>query len=1138
MKIFFRNFNYLKDFSKSRKLLILIFLNFNLLSYQSFANSKVELSLKFNFSMKDVTIGHVLDYVESKSNYYFFLKQDNLLDKKVTVNYKDATVKDVLNKLLNETSYTYIIVDHYITIVPKTNKQPSEFTIKGIVKDEQGSPIPGVSVSVKGSTNGTITDPDGKFVLNIRNENVILKFSFIGMSDLETNADINNNMEIVMKSSVIDINEVVVTALGIKRDEKALGYAIQKIDGEELNTVKGIDIQTSLTGKVAGLLVNNTTEFAQESSIKIRGEEPLLVIDGVPYGDMSLRDIPSDDIKDINVLKGATASALYGYKGASGVIMITTKKDSRNKGFDVSINSGTMVNAGFLAIPKVQSTFGREITTSTNTINRYSTGSWGVPFEGQSIIQWDPESKSLKEMAYLARGKDNFKNYLEQGFILNNNVSLAYQGEKGSLRSSFTWVKNNGQYPNSILNKYTYSLSGNVKLGDFTLSSSMMFNKQKSPNIGFNGYTSYDPMYSLLIWSTTDWDVRQYKNYWLVTNESQNNSYLSTNNNPYFDRYERIHSLDKDVLNGFISMDYNILPWLETTWRTGFDTYSNHQEVRISQGSYVSAGNATVLDEGGSTIWGESQKGSFNTGLGRKYSINSDFIVEINHKFNRFNIDGFVGSTIFYNQYEGIESMTQGGLSIPGFYSLDSSEDAVETNSVLERKQVNSLYGRLAASWKDMIFIDGTLRNDWSSTLPASTRSYLYPSLSLSYVISEMLPKSNWLDFLKVSGSWAKSKTPAGIYEINNAYSITTSAWASLNSASYPDVIRGSEVSPESSTSFEVGANMKVLRKLASLDVSYYQKKMYDFLEEASISTASGFSSNYINTDEIETRKGVEIVLNVNPIRKNNWNWDFSLNWSTYAQYYTKIDPDYSEDYPWIAEGKRTDHYVSYDFLKDSQGNIIYSNGLPKYSSYYSLFGYSDPDWIWGANSRLKYKNLSLSVSLDGRVGGLCQSSTEIYLWRTGNHPNSITDERFQDAVDTETGHYIGDGVKVVSGEATYDSYGNITSDTREYATNDVAVKYSNYINQIHTGTAWGGNPSPGDILDNTFLKLREVSLTYNFSASICDKIAAKNASLSFVGQNVFLWARDFKYSDPDAGKDDFSDPSIRYLGMNIKLTF
>jgi TonB-linked SusC/RagA family outer membrane protein len=1115
--------------------LTIILLLFAILS--STAGSSYSQTVRISVKMTDATLVDVFREIERTSEFGFFFKNEELdMNKRVSIDLTNATIDDILRNILID-NYSYQIVDKNI-IVTKSNANSAvqQKPVTGKVTDASGLPIPGVSVVLKGSTTGTITDVNGNFSLSNIPEDQILQFSFVGMKTQQVNVGSQTNLTIILEIETFGVDEVVVTALGFKREEKALGYSVQKVSGNLINTVKGINVGTSLTGRIAGLLVTNSTEFTAEPVIQIRGEDPLLIIDGVPYGNMSLSDIPSDDIENINILKGATASALYGYRGAGGAIMVTTKKGSANKGLTVSVNSGTMFNAGYLAIPETQSTYGRKVTTATNTYVGSGSGSWGPALEGQDVIQWDPISKSYQTMAYLPRGKDNFSNFLEQGYILNNNISVIHQSENGSIRSSATWVNNKGQYPNSNFDKVTYSLGGDLKLNKFTLSSSVSYNKQTSPNIGFSGYKGYDPMYNILIWASPDYDIRDYKDYWLVKNESQNNSYTSTNNNPYFDRNERTHSVDRDIFNGNLAISYDLKPWLKATFRTGYDTYSDRQEITISVGSLQGGGNSKVL-ENGTEIWGESKKGSYNIGIGRGYSTNNDLILSGEKKFGDFSLDGLLGGTLYYTQDEGIEARTQGGLSIPGYYSLKASINSAVVNSVIYKRQVNSMFGRMAGSWKNMVYVEGTLRNDWSSTLSESTRSYLYPSVASSFIVSELLPEKDWLSLWKLRGSWTSSKTPAGIYSINSVYTITTNAWDDLSSATYPTSIRGTDVKPESSSTFEFGSVVNIFKNRASLDVSYYSKRMYDFLESATVSSASGYNSSYVNTDEEITRRGIEITANLTPIKNNDWQWDLSFNWTKYAKYYTKLDAQYTADKPWIKEGERADPYVLLDFQKDTEGNIIYSNGLPVYSSYYSLFGYSDPDWIWGLSSSLKYKNLTLNISADGRVGGLAQTTTEMYMWYSGNHPNSVTDERYLDA-SLGTSNYTGDGVKVVSGSATYDTDGAITSDTREYAANDVAVKYESYIKRIHKGTAWGGVPSPLDAYSTTFLKIREVSLSYDLPKNLYSLLGAKGGSVSAIGQNIFLWAKDFKYSDPDGGTENFSDPSQRYIGFNIKLTF
>ena len=437
--------------------------------------------IKMDILANEVSVKEVLKMVESKSSYRFFYSDDfKILDRMVSFNVKNSSLKEIMKMLLEQTSASYMVLENNIVVISPYTLQQQK--VSGIITDAAtGEPIIGANIVLEGTTTGVISDVNGKYSIDVPDNKSVLLVSFIGyVSERIIANQANINIRLVPEIKTLD--EVVVTALGIKRSEKALGYSVQKVTGDNLTTVKGVDVATSLTGKVSGLMVKNSTEFTSEPSIQIRGENPLLVIDGVPYGNMSLRDIPSDDIENISVLKGATASALYGYRGASGAIMVTTRKGTASKGLSVSLNSSTMFAAGYLAIPEMQSTYGRVVNTANNTYARSADGAWGIPLDGREVIQWDPVSKSLKAMPYLPIGKDNFKNFLEQGFVLNNNVSAVQQGEFGSLRASVTWVENKGQYPNSIFDKITYSIGGDIKINKFTLSSSMAYNKHFSPH--------------------------------------------------------------------------------------------------------------------------------------------------------------------------------------------------------------------------------------------------------------------------------------------------------------------------------------------------------------------------------------------------------------------------------------------------------------------------------------------------------------------------------------------------------------------------------------------------------------------------------------------------------------------------------
>jgi TonB-linked SusC/RagA family outer membrane protein len=1135
-----------------------------------FANDGYSQNARLTLSVNGVSLEDFLAKIEEQSEFRFFYTGNIDVERKVSGNFKNERITEILDKVGKAAGIKYEVMGRQIVLSPTpaeivtTVSAQQQKTVTGKVTDDAGLPLPGVTVVVKGTTNGTVTNMDGIFSLENIPGNATLQFSFVGMKSQEIVVGNRTTINLVMEEETFGIDEVVVTALGIKREEKALGYSVQKIGGENLQKVTGIDVGTSLTGKVAGVLVQNSSDFNVEPTLTVRGEtDPLIVIDGIAYSNKKLNDIPAQDIESITVLKGATASALYGFRGEKGAILIATKNGSTNKtGVTVDLNSNTMFNAGFIAIPEKQSVYGRG-TAYLYDLN--SDQSWGTFLDGTVRKQWDPIAKEFRDYEYLPVGKDNFNNFLEPGYITNNNVSVAFNGGTVALRTSLNWTQNKGRYPNSLLSKYSYTIGGDINLEKFKLTSNMSYTKRESPNMGSNGYTSYDPMYTLLIWSSADFNILDYKNnYWIKPGQLQNNhfgydyaadKYSGKNqNNPYFDRFERTNETSRDIFNADLTMSYDVADWLKATVRSGLDFFVDRGQLRISQGSYTSSGNTGI--PGNPYTWNGSRTGAYLTGKTQGFSINSDFLLTGNQSFlDNFDAEYLAGGTIFYDRNDNINAETVGGISIPGYFSLNASVNPASVAESKVARQVNSLFGRLALSWNKLIYLDLTVRNDWVSMLanpnvPKSDRSYFYPSVSGSFVVSELLPEStkDWLDLLKFRGSWTDAKTAPGPYAINSVFSVYPGTWNDLNGASAPSALYLNSYSPNAYTTKEVGVQAMLFKKRVTADLTYYSKLTFDILKNGPLTSASGYTGIYLNTDEERANRGWEVAVTTTPVKTKDLEWDVNLNWSTYKQVFTKLDSLYTSNYgkPWVNVGSRTDAFTLQDYLRVPSGefagqHIYNTSGRIMRSSYTTLYGYSSPDWLWGVSSTLRYKNFSLYASLDGVVGGLMGTRTESYMWQSGVHPESVTEERRLDVATPGSKNYIGQGVKVISGSVTYDVNGNITSDTRQFAPNDVPSTYKQAVLDLHSTSAWGGSGNPNDIYERTFLKLREVSLTYDVPANFLNTLGGgfiKGASVSFVGQNVLFWAKDFKYSDPDGGNEDFADPSVRYLGGNIKFSF
>ena len=517
----------------------------------AYASDSYSQNVLLNIDVNNKSVQEVLDEIEKQSDFHFFYNNKQVNTSRiVSIKSKQKNVFNVLEQLFSGTNISYKVLDKSIILSPKEVlvAQQKSRKITGVVTDGKGEPVPGANVIQRGTTNGTISDIDGKFSLEVP-DNATLVISFIGYVTKNIAVGHKEIFNITLLEDSRKLDEVVVTALGIKREEKALGYAVQKVKGDNLTIVKSVDVGTAITGKIAGLNVQNSSEFNEAPSMQLRGETPLLVVDGVPYGNITLRDIASDDIESIDVLKGATASALYGSRGGSGAIMVTTKR-GKEEGLNVSINSNTMFDAGFLRLPEVQTSY------STGMNGKYNSEDfvWGDKMDiGRTAIQWDPIGMEWKDMPLISKGKNNFKNFLEQSIVTNNNISVVQKGKYGSVRTSLTHIYNKGQYPNTKLNKLTYTVSGDMKWKDLTFEGGLTYNKRFYPNNEGTGYGTGGYIYSMLVWTGTDLDIRDYKNYWLKKNEVQNWPNKVWYDNPYFIANEIIHSSDYDVVNGFMN---------------------------------------------------------------------------------------------------------------------------------------------------------------------------------------------------------------------------------------------------------------------------------------------------------------------------------------------------------------------------------------------------------------------------------------------------------------------------------------------------------------------------------------------------------------------------------------------------------
>jgi TonB-dependent SusC/RagA subfamily outer membrane receptor len=816
-------------------------------------------------------------------------------------------------------------------------------------------------------------------------------------------------------------------------------------------------------------------------------------------------------------MKGPTGAALYGSRGANGVLMVTTKKASKN-GLNISVNSSTMLHAGYTAFPEVQTSY------SSGGGSKYMPGAadyvWGDRLDiGRTGLQYNPFTYEWEETLLTSKGKNNFQNFLEQAVVTNNNVSVTMKGELGGFRASLNHVYNKGQYPNQNSQDYSFSLGGNIDYRRFHLDAGISYRKQMfSSNLGA-GYGQGNFMYNMVIWTGPEYDILEYRDYWVKGKENEQQNWFVTDwyDNPYFLAYEKTAGGHHDKTNSHVNLTFDIADWLQAVLQLGVDTYANRWHAQTSKGAST------------------DKKGYYGMSTNLNFSTNNDFRLMFNKKVGDFNIDGFVGGSLYYYNAESLGASTSGGLNMPGYYSLYASLEKPNTNHGINKDAINSIYGKVGLSWRSLAFVEVTGRNDWSSTLAESERSYFYPSVSGSLVLSEFIPLPKVMDFWKIRASWTQTKHPAGRYEINQTYNApNVDYWGGNLAISMPTTIRDVTLRPSASKSYEVGTDFRFFDNRLKLDVTYYQRLNYDLQRYVTMSAASGYSSTLVNYDEEQLSRGVEIIVSGDIFKQKDFTWNASVNWSADRYYYHKIDEKYSTQLPWVAPGKNWHWIAEADYERDPEGNIINYAGMPRKSQYPTLYGTYNPDWIWGWTNKLQYKNLHLAFSFDGRVGGLMFNQIERYMLNSGRSIDTDNEWRYDEVVNGNRAPYVGEGVKVVSGSVQYDDIGNIVDDTRKFAPNDVAVSYEAYMRTISDNTL----QTRRYYHDKTFFKLRELSIGYDIPKSLCRYVGMQSAEISVVGQNLLLWTKDFRFSDPDRDTESINSPSIRLIGFNLTLNF
>jgi TonB-linked SusC/RagA family outer membrane protein len=1006
--------------------------------------------------------------------------------------------------------------------------------VTGTVVDEKGESIIGATVQVEGTTNGVITDIDGKYSVRVENDKSTLRFSFVGLVPVVEQVKGRRIINVVLKSDTEVLDEVVVTALGIKKEKKKLGYAVQDLDAPALTKIPAANTASNLTGKIAGLKVSNSPNLFDTPALLLRGVAPVVVIDGVPVESATFWEVAPEDIESMCVLKGPAAAVLYGQMGQNGVIQITTKK--AKEAVKISVNSSTGFDTGMIANPSYQKKYGTGYQGQYRVGNSTDEfwGAWGPELDGRLLPQWNsPYDADGNRIAipWIPRGKDNLKNMLRTGVVTNNNISVETKFDKGDFRISLSEMHQKGVFENTKLNSYTVNMSGGIQFSKkLRFDANINYNKIDSPNFPSVGYGRNSPIYSMILWAGANVDVRDLRNYWAPGLEGlqQRNFDIGPGydngsfdyNNPYFILYENLHGYHKNTAYGSASLKYDVTNELNITLRTGVNMNQLMEDYRTA---YSTAYN---------------RNGNYSQSYKNDFQILTDLIAKYDKKLGIFDVGAMLGFNA--RQYNDASHYAEtDGLAVPGIYTLSNSMKPTTPTSSKRELAEYAVYGYLDLGWKNYLMLNLTARNQWSSTIPTfGKNSYLYPSAQLSTVVSEYIPMPEFISYLKLRGSYARVGSAFSPYYFSPVYS-ETGTWNNNLGLTSPEIIYSKDIKPSYSTGYEVGGELRLFNNRLGFDATYFYFIDGPQTYNQPISETSGYGAYCLNG--LKTlRKGWELSITASPFRnERGFNWDLVLNLSSYRNYLHEL-PEGQTQYGELKVGDRMDAIYGSAIMYAPENSeyagqvIIGDNGNIQKDNIKQKLGYSNNDLMVGFSNNMSYGPVSLNFSFDACIGGKMLSQYNRYMWAGGRSLDIDDQERQNWYAGKE---YIAEGVKVVSGELKRDGEGNVISDTRKFAPNDIPTNYFDYVQ--NSKGYYGIDECV--LVDRSFLKLREVSLTYDLTKHLT-KTPIKGASVSLVGRNLFLITKS-GLVDPDQYNentvwDNLQTPSFRNIGFNVNITF
>jgi len=1051
-------------------------------------------------------------------------------------------------------------------------------TVSGTVTDETGFPIPGVNVVVKGTATSTQTDMDGKFTV-AATEAQVLVFSYVGMQTQEASAS-KASFAIVLKDAATELEGVVVTALGISRDKKSLGYAAQKIDGSAVNTVPTNNFINNLSGKVAGLEIRNNSNFGGSTNIVLRGtksitgnNQALIVLDGVPINNSNLNtteaansrtgfdygnstsDIDPNNIESVTVLKGAAATALYGSQASNGAIMITTKKGKTNSGLGVTFSTTTSVgryNKDTFA--KYQKQYGAngygggndsfsEVDVNGDGIDDLlvdttADASYGNAFDPNLMVyQWNafaPGNANFGRPTPWRAAANDPGTFFQDSFGAQNSISASGGDEKTTYNFGFSNNYETGILPNSQLNKnninlnFSHQLSAKVKVTAFA-----NFTDQTTKGRNGVGYSD-NVLGSFRQWWQTNVDVKELRDVYNAT--GQNISWNMNNpvngdvsplywDNPYFNRYRNYQSDDHSRLLTGGNISYDVTDDFNILGRVTVDSSNDRQEMRKEVGS--------VAGEFGVSTPTREETSGYR--LFTRSFLQTTYDVILNYDFQMGKIGGhaLAGTTFIKSKLDSFDGSTTGGLVAPGQFNLANSISFVAPVEAEINYEKQGLYGQLSLDYDKWIYIEGSYRNDVTTGLPLSNSSYDYYSVGGSLILSEFI-KQDWLSLLKLRGSYAivgNDPAPGRLgARVNNGI-----LGNNLMYGNSPTFVDFETLKPEKQKATEIGLEASMFNSRLALDVALYKTNTTDQLFSVPQSTSTGYSSSYINAGDLQN-KGVEISLSGVPVKTENFTWDVRLNWSKNKNEMVSLTQGRENlQLATFQDGVSLNATVGqpYGTLRGT-GYVFDDNGnkVVDEDGYYltqsdQIIGNIQADWIGGVYNKFTYKNLSLSVLVDIKHGGDVFSLDQAYGLYTGLYP------------ETAGNNDLGNPKR----NAIADGGGIILPGVREDGSQNTTRIEANGV-----GSAYGTNAGPNQafVYDASYVKLREVGLSYSFPKKVIEKTAFSNLSLSFLGNNLWIIHKNLPYADPEAGASagnvqGFQSgvmPSTKVYSINLKASF